>query len=102
MEGLGIPDGPARTVGGGARSPVWIQILANVLGRQMVRASVDEGPAFGAALLARVAAGAAADTVTSATIGSDAIAEPDPATEATYRELFGRYAALYGQLDGRT
>jgi xylulokinase len=101
MEGLGIPDGPARAVGGGARSPVWTQILANVLGRQIVRA-VDEGPAFGAALLARVAAGAAADTVTSATVGGEAIAEPDPATESTYRERFDQYAALYGQLNGRT
>ncbi|MBS1677375.1 MAG: xylulokinase [Actinobacteria bacterium] len=95
MAGLGVPDGPARAVGGGARSAVWTRILADVLGRPIVRATVDEGPAFGAALLARVAAGGAADTVTAATAGGAPAADPDPAVGPVYDEAFARYTALY-------
>lgn len=47
-----------RLGGGGARSPLWRQILADTLGRELVMLDVDEGPAHGAALLAAVAGGA--------------------------------------------
>lgn len=47
-----------RLGGGGARSPLWRQILSDTLGRELVMLDVDEGPAHGAALLAAVAGGA--------------------------------------------
>ena len=61
MRGLGTPDDDVRAVGGGARSPLWLQLQADVYGRPIRRTEVDEGPAYGAALLGGVAAGVFAD-----------------------------------------
>jgi xylulokinase len=47
-----------RVSGGGARSSLWLEIVASVLGLSLERVAVDEGAAFGAALLGGVAAGA--------------------------------------------
>ncbi|MCY3574463.1 MAG: xylulokinase [Chloroflexi bacterium] len=58
----GLPaDYEARISGGGAKSPVWQQIIADVLGARLVNINTTEGGAFGAALLASVAAGWFAD-----------------------------------------
>ena len=46
-----------RISGGGAKSPLWRQIMADVLGVELVTVNTTEGAAFGAALLAGVAAG---------------------------------------------
>ncbi|HHE72554.1 MAG TPA: xylulokinase, partial [Chloroflexi bacterium] len=46
-----------RLSGGGARSPLWRQILADVLNQELVTVNTTEGAAFGAALLAGVGAG---------------------------------------------
>jgi len=46
-----------RATGGGAKSPLWRQIITDVLGVELVITNVSEGPAFGAALLAGVASG---------------------------------------------
>ena len=61
MRGLGTPDEDMRAVGGGARSPLWLRLQADVYGRTIRRTEVDEGPAYGAALLGGVAAGVFAD-----------------------------------------
>ena len=58
VESLAPGIGEIRLGGGGARSPLWRQILADTLGRELVMLDVDEGPAHGAALLAAVAGGA--------------------------------------------
>lgn len=49
---LGIEVRQVRIGGGGARSPLWRQILADCIGHEVVTVDNDEGPAFGAALLA--------------------------------------------------
>ena len=46
-----------RATGGGAKSPLWRQIIADVLDTELVLTNASEGPAFGAALLAGVASG---------------------------------------------
>ena len=61
MRGLGVADDDVRAVGGGARSPLWMQLQADVYGRAVRRTVIDEGPAYGAALLGGVAAGVFAD-----------------------------------------
>ena len=48
----------ARIIGGGAKSPVWCQIIADVLRLKIEKINATEGPAFGAAILAMVGAGA--------------------------------------------
>jgi len=57
-----------RATGGGARSELWRQLLADILGLPVHRMLVDEGPAYGAALLAGVAAGAFADVSESSSV----------------------------------
>ena len=47
----------SRVSGGGARSELWLQIVASVLGTPLERVAVDEGAAYGAALLGGVSAG---------------------------------------------
>jgi len=48
----------ARIIGGGSKSPVWCQMVADVLGLKVEKINASEGPAFGAAILAMVGAGA--------------------------------------------
>lgn len=52
IEGLGVPVDSVRASGGAARSSLWKQILAGVLGKRVVTLQVSEGSAYGAALLA--------------------------------------------------
>lgn len=54
---LGASADEARVTGGGARNAFWLQMLADALGKPVSRLAVDEGPAFGAALLAGVGIG---------------------------------------------
>lgn len=57
MKGMGIPITQMRISGGGARSPLWRQIMADVCNIPIVTINIDEGPAFGAGLLASISAG---------------------------------------------
>ena len=57
VEALHPIDGPILVSGGGARSPVWRQIQADILGRELVTAPETEGAALGVAILAAVGAG---------------------------------------------
>ena len=54
---LGVEPVAGRVSGGGARSELWLRIVASVLGLPLERTAVEEGAAFGAALLGGVAAG---------------------------------------------
>jgi xylulokinase len=88
-----------RISGGGARSPLWRQIMADVLGVELVTVNTIEGAAFGAALLAAVGAGiyknvpeacAAAIQITGRTSPTQAV--------RTYQDYYPRYRALYPAL----
>ena len=57
MKEIGVRMDEVRASGGGARSSLWRQIQADVNNLEMLTTSVDEGPAFGAALLAGVGVG---------------------------------------------
>jgi xylulokinase len=89
-----------RVSGGGARSPLWRQILADVLGVELVTVNTTEGAAYGSALLAGVGAGlwpdvdaACRDTVR--LTGSTA---PQPGELATYEKYYALYRQLYPAL----
>jgi xylulokinase len=58
IRALGVPVQELRLTGGGARSPLWREILAAVLEAPLRLLEVDEGPAFGAAILAAAGTGA--------------------------------------------
>jgi xylulokinase len=102
IAGMGLDMPQVRVSGGGARSRLWRQIQADVAGREMCMINVDEGAAFGAALLAGVGAGVYADVVTACreTIRVvDALA-PEAAAVATYAAGYELYRSLYAGLKG--
>ena len=88
-----------RVSGGGAKSPLWRQIMADVLGVELVTVNTTEGAAFGAALLAGVGAGLFAD-VPAACETAIQITGRTPVSDATarYQVLYPRYRALYPAL----
>ncbi len=89
-----------RVSGGGARSTLWLQILASVLELPLQRVAVDEGASFGAALLGGVAAGAFTDVhqAVAACVKPGGIIEPVAAWIEPYREARERFVALYPAL----
>jgi xylulokinase len=97
LRGLGVDVSSARASGGGARSDLWLRICASVLGVPIERTVVEEGSAYGAALLGGVAGGVFADVheaVGTAVEVRDAV-EPDPAWKASYDDQHARFRALY-------
>jgi xylulokinase len=57
IRSLGVTVNSARIIGGGSKSPVWCQIMADALNVKVEKINSAEGPAFGAAILASVGAG---------------------------------------------
>ena len=84
-------------LGGGSRSKLWCQIIANVLGRTLKRVREQESTALGAGIHAAAAVGlhqdirAAADAMT----GTEMSFEPDAASHARYAEIFEAYRSIY-------
>lgn len=83
---------PVRSVvatGGGARSPLWLQINADLLGVPVVTPAVPERACLGAAAFAAMAAGIypTIPDATGAMVRPDRVFEPDPGAMARYREL---------------
>jgi xylulokinase len=92
-----------RVSGGGAKSDLWMRILASVLELPLERIAVDEGAAYGAALLGGVAGGAWADPeeAVRACVKVRETVEPDPTWIEPYREAQERYRTLYPKLGTR-
>ena len=99
---MGVAISEVRTSGGGAKSPVWRQIHADVTGYAHRTLHVDEGPALGAALLAAVGTGAYATVADAcaAAIKTVETSDPDPAVHARYARFNGIYRSLYPALKG--
>jgi xylulokinase len=100
MAEMGVPIQEVRASGGGARSPLWRQIQADVTGYAHSTINVDEGPAFGAALLGGVGAGVYANVMEACDAGirTTSITHPQPANHELYREFHGVYKSLYQAL----
>jgi xylulokinase len=100
LRALGVRPLAGRASGGGARSELWLRIVASVLGIPIERTAVEEGAAYGAALLGGVAAGVFADAreaVEACVRVRDAV-EPVPEWQTAYEEGYGRFRALYPAL----
>jgi len=89
-----------RVSGGGARSPLWRQILADVLNSELVTVNTTEGAAYGAALLAGVGAGIwpDVDTACAQVIHVTGSTQPEPNAAARYNAVYAEYCALYPAL----
>lgn len=100
VESLGAEVAAVRASGGGAKSPLWRQILAGVFGRPVASLETQEGSAYGAALLAMVGTGAfdSVKEACSATIREVRRQEPDPDLAAVYRERHSVFGGLYPAL----
>lgn len=89
-----------RATGGGAKSLLWRQIIADILGVELVVTSATEGPAFGAALLAGVASGvyASIPQACEQTVRIVEHTQPNPQTATAYAQAYETYKALYPAL----
>jgi xylulokinase len=102
LRALGVQPEVGRVSGGGARSRLWLRIVASVLGLPLELTAVEEGSAYGAALLGGISAGFFADA-------REAVArcvrvreriEPRPGWLATYDEGYERFRRLYPAVKG--
>jgi len=101
LTALGLANSRLHVTGGGARSELWLQTKADVIGRE-VRVVEGESAALGAACLAAVAAGWLPDVATAAdALGSVSgrAYEPDPARAVVYDEAYHTYRAVFDALD---
>ena len=96
---LGMAVSRVRVSGGGARSAMWRQLMADVLGVEIATVNVTEGAAFGAALLAGVGVGVWPGVVDAArsVVRETGLLHPGP-DRAVYDECYQRYRALYPAL----
>lgn len=94
--GLGSVD-QIRVSGGGAKSVLWRQILADIFEAELVTVNTTEGAAYGAALLAGVGAGVwgDVDAACSQTIFVNDRVSPNRATAEIYRSMYHQYRNLY-------
>ena len=100
MVAAGMPR-PSQILGsgGGTASPVWRQILADVLGAAIATPTTTEGAAYGAAVLAAVGAGwfPTVEAAVDALVRATPAAEPGP-DAAAYADAHARYRELYPAL----
>jgi xylulokinase len=97
---LGAPREVGRVSGGGARSELWLRIVASVLELPLERVAVEEGAAYGAALLGGVAGGVWADAAeaVAACVRPHGTIEPVPKWIEPYRAARERFTKLYPAL----
>lgn len=97
MHGMDVPVRQVRAIGGGARSALWCQMQADIFDCEVVNLEVEEGPAYGAALLA-IAAGQDADGVSGVSescVHTTTGRQPVPAAVQRYQEYYGVYSGAY-------
>ncbi|TWT48642.1 xylulokinase [Botrimarina hoheduenensis] len=97
---LGVPMKEIRTTGGGAKSPFWRQLQADVLGVKVAAMQQDQGPAMGVALLAAVGCGEyrSIEQACSAAVSTTEPTKPVRQTKLIYDAGVATYRELYRQL----
>ncbi|MCD7806824.1 MAG: xylulokinase [Lachnospiraceae bacterium] len=97
-QGIGIAS--TKICGGGAKSPLWKKIIANVFNIPVQVPAVEEGPSMGGAMLAAVARGVYESVEDAAAKIVKVVDEvqPEPALAAAYEEKYRQFAKLYPAL----
>jgi len=100
MKGAGLANiSQVRVTGGGARSPLWRQILADVFDAEIVTVNTAEGAAYGAALLAATGAGVFPSVESACDATIQVTGSTRPGTDgAVYEKLYPLYRELYPAL----
>ena len=90
----------AKICGGGAKSEIWRNIIANVFGVPVYTVSVEEGPAYGAAILAMVGAGEHenVEAAIEQLVTTSSKIDPDDKILAKYNEKYNYFKKLYPSL----
>lgn len=98
----GVAIDEIRAIGGGAKSAVWQQIMADIFGYEISLLNVEEGPAFGAALIAGVGVGLydSFEEVGESIIRVDRTIAPIAENVKKYQEYYSIYRDLYKSLKG--
>ncbi|MBM6926586.1 xylulokinase [Pseudoflavonifractor phocaeensis] len=97
---LGIPITRSMICGGGAKSPLWKKIMANVLNIPLDTPVSEQGPGMGGAMLAMVACGAypSVEDVCKKLVRVASTTQPDPEIAARYEARYRRFQAVYPAL----
>ncbi len=100
IESLGVQVSEVRATGGGGKNAFWRQMQADVFGKPVVTVNNDEGPAYGAALLAGVGAGVFSGVAEAAesTVRITTTTKPNQAMTKKYAESHERFKSLYASL----
>jgi len=102
INGMNVPIREIRLSGGGARSEFWRQMQADVYGRRVCTINAEEGPAYGAALLAASGAGRYKSVTEACQAAISIVNSTDPRAEAkrAYSKSYPMYQKLYQSLKG--
>ncbi len=94
---LGIKLTRTKICGGGAKSPLWKRIVANVLNLKVDIIESEEGPAMGGAMLAAVACGEykSVEEIAAKVVKVVDTVEPEPALAEKYEERYGQFKEIY-------
>jgi xylulokinase len=97
---IGVPVQGIRLGGGGARSLLWRQIQADIYGHEVQVVAAEEGPAYGAAILAGVSAKMwpSVDVACSSVVRVVRCVQPNPQNSATMQRAYDVYRRLYPAL----
>jgi xylulokinase len=100
MRNMQIPSAEIRASGGGARSPFWRQLQADIYRHPIIFTNAAEGPAYGAALLAGVGVGvwSTVEQACQCCIKSTRKSTPNPKLADYYDRSYAVYHQLYGDL----
>lgn len=98
--GMGVPVDDMMACGGGGRSPLWRQMLADLYGCPVKTVDSKEGPALGVAILAMVGAGeyASVPEACRAIIRTDKVQQPIAENSAAYAPVYELYTKIYPAL----
>jgi xylulokinase len=95
--GLGAPVREIRVAGGGAKSAIWMQIFASVLGRPVRATTTADASAYGAAMLAYAGTtGEPLDTLAHHWVRAGPLIEPIGCDASIYEDVHAVYRTLYG------
>ena len=97
---LGIDIQRSKICGGGAKSPLWKKIMANVLNIELDSTESEQGPGMGGAMLAMVACGAypSVQAVCDALVRVASTVKPDPEIAARYEKRYSQFREIYPAL----
>ena len=97
---LGIQISRSNICGGGAKSPLWKKIMANVLNIELDSSESEQGPGMGGAMLAMVACGAypTVKAACDAIVRVTSTVRPDPEIAARYEKRYSQFREIYPAL----